>query len=85
MSRTPIRIPDAGWGLSPVQLQLWLVEIGDDVDAGDALAELSIPGVVGDLVAPVSGRVAELQAISERRWNAGEIVGWIERLETAAP
>jgi pyruvate/2-oxoglutarate dehydrogenase complex dihydrolipoamide acyltransferase (E2) component len=80
--RQPIRIP-SDWGDTPVQLQLWLVEIGDDVEAGDNLAELSIPGLVGDLTAPVSGRVAELQAPSDHAWSAGEIVGWIEQVPMA--
>jgi pyruvate/2-oxoglutarate dehydrogenase complex dihydrolipoamide acyltransferase (E2) component len=78
MPRVPLCIPTHGWGTAIVQLPLWLVEIGDEVDRGDPLAELSIPGVVGDLIAPVSGRVVELQAASERGWAAGEVVGWIE-------
>jgi pyruvate/2-oxoglutarate dehydrogenase complex dihydrolipoamide acyltransferase (E2) component len=84
MSRVPITIPADGWGGAPVQLQLWLVEIGDDVDTGDTLAELSIPGVIGDLAAPVTGRVIELQATSDRWWNAGDVVGWIETAEATA-
>jgi len=78
MSRIPIRIPGDDWGTAGVQLQLWLVEIGDEVQAGDALAELSIPGIIGDLAAPASGRVVELQAASDRTWHAEDVVGWIE-------
>jgi 2-oxoisovalerate dehydrogenase E2 component (dihydrolipoyl transacylase) len=81
MPRVPIHIPAEGWGGAPVQLQLWLVEIGDEVDADDPLAELLIPGVIGDLVAPATGRIVELQAPSERLWTAGEVVGWIETTE----
>lgn len=85
MPRVPICIPSEGWGGAAVQLPLWLVEIGDEVDAGDPLAELLLPGVIGDLVAPVTGRIVELQAPSERWWTAGEIVGWIEAAEETPP
>uniref|UniRef100_A0A7C4LLT3 Lipoyl-binding domain-containing protein n=1 Tax=Schlesneria paludicola TaxID=360056 RepID=A0A7C4LLT3_9PLAN len=81
MPRIPLRIPPEDWPAAPIQLELWLVEAGDVVDAGDVVAELSIPGLVGSLVAPAAGRVVDLQAPSERRWQAGDIIGWIETAE----
>jgi len=83
MPRVPIRIPSDEWGTTAVKLQLWLIEIGDEVDAGDAVGELSIPGMIGELVAPATGRIVELQAISEQSWSTGDIVGWIETNETS--
>jgi pyruvate/2-oxoglutarate dehydrogenase complex dihydrolipoamide acyltransferase (E2) component len=82
MPRAAIHIPADDWGAAGVQLQLWLVEIGDDVDVGDALAELSLPGMIGELVAPVSGRIVELHAASDRIWHAGDVVGYLETVES---
>lgn len=82
MPRIPLTIPPDDWKGVPVRLELWLVEVGDMVEKGDALAELSIPGLVGSLTAPEAGRVVELLAPSERTWQAGDIVGWMETLHT---
>lgn len=80
MSRIPLTIPPDAWKGVPVRLELWLVEVGDVVEKGDPLAELSIPGLVGSLTAPEAGRVVVLLAPTERTWQAGDIVGWMEPL-----
>jgi hypothetical protein len=40
--------------------------------------------LIGDLTAPVTGRVVALEAASDRLWNSGDVVGWIEQDEPEA-
>ena len=77
MSRQPILLDRQMWGTTPVQLLAWLVEPGESVTAGEPLAELSQPGIVGYLIAPCDG------ILHGPLFHGGDIdpnstLGWIE-------
>ncbi len=76
--RTPITIPDFRLGDEPLRLGEWAVEVGDEIDAGETVAELICPGLSLELVAPVAGVVAELCQAPGHPTHTGEIVGWIK-------
>jgi pyruvate/2-oxoglutarate dehydrogenase complex dihydrolipoamide acyltransferase (E2) component len=76
--RQPIVVAPEEWGPEPVRLIHWLVDPGETIDAGEVLAEIGRPGIVGDLRARRSGRVAELSRIDGESVLPGAVLGWIE-------
>jgi len=62
----PVRMPAVD-DVSCVQVRpgVWLVEPGDEVDAGDALAELLLPGLLFELRSPVSGTITKLRQVED--------------------
>lgn len=79
--RQAVRIPESGWGASALRLGTWLVELGDAVDAGEPLCEISLPGLVCDVAAPAAGVLAEQLRAAEAVVHPGEIIGWLEVAE----
>jgi len=75
---SPVRIPDLGAGGLPMVISAWFVEPGDDVERGDPLLEICIPGVTCDIAAPVAGRVRAVERDLDSPVRAGEIVAWVE-------
>ena len=76
--RVAITVPDFPLADEPLRLGEWSVEIGDEVDAGESLAELICPGLAVDLSSPAAGIIAELARLSEQPVSPGEILGWLE-------
>ncbi|GIX04311.1 MAG: hypothetical protein KatS3mg114_0180 [Planctomycetaceae bacterium] len=76
--RVPLTIPDKLWSGVRISLAQWLVEPGEEVEADDLLAELFIPGMLGELRAPAAGRVLELMQPPLDGWQPGAVVGWLE-------
>ncbi|CAN5287134.1 hypothetical protein BH11PLA2_BH11PLA2_10480 [soil metagenome] len=74
--RIPIRLPDLGD--SAVKFSLWAVRPGDDVREGERVAEVTIPGLVLDIVAPAAGLLAERFVNAGETLNAGHLLGNIE-------
>jgi hypothetical protein len=50
--RIAVRVPATGNSASVLTVSLWLVEIGEWVEAGDRVVELLIPGNAGARVRP---------------------------------
>jgi pyruvate/2-oxoglutarate dehydrogenase complex dihydrolipoamide acyltransferase (E2) component len=74
----PVIIPQLG--ANPViRLLGWRVEPGESLQRGDALVELSTPGVVTEVASPVAGRLAAILREPGTVVAPGEVVGWIER------
>ena len=78
IQRIAIMLSEADWGSQPVKMNNWLVEPGETVLAGEALVELGIPGVVGDLCSPIDGRLVEICCAEDTWVTAGTIVAWVE-------
>lgn len=76
-TRCPITISPADWGSGPVRLIHWLVVPGEDVDAGEVLAEIGRPGIIGDVRASCSGRVDELCQLEADAVLPGAVLGWL--------
>ena len=75
--RSPIIAPDVGEP-APV-LNLWFVQPGDRVYAGDRLVELLLDGTTFDVSAPVSGILAEKTVRPGERLSPGQILGWLDK------
>ena len=70
-------IPEAEWGESPVRLLAWLVDEGEAVSAGENVAELGRPGVIGYATAPCAGKVHKGSVPVSSSIVAGDVLGWI--------
>lgn len=70
-------IPSAEWGKSPVRLLAWLVDEGETVSAGENVAELGRPGVIGYATAPCAGKVHKGTVAVSSSLVAGDVLGWI--------
>lgn len=70
-------IPEAEWGESPVRLLAWLVDEGESVTAGENVAELGRPGVIGYATAPCAGKVHKGTVAVSSSLAAGDVLGWI--------
>jgi 2-oxoglutarate dehydrogenase E2 component (dihydrolipoamide succinyltransferase) len=76
--RVPIVVPDLDLGDEPLRLGEWAVDVGDEIEAGEGLAEIIGPGLALELPAPASGIIAELLRQPEQTVQTGEVLGWIE-------
>lgn len=77
-NQVEILAPDV---LSPqdgATMQQWLVSVGDDVYAGERLAEIVVPGVLVSVAAPCSGRLTEIVTSPLGAVLPGQILGWIK-------
>lgn len=69
----PVLPPDDG-----ATLQQWLVSTGDEVYAGERLAEIVLPGILVSVAAPCSGRLIEIVAGPTATVRPGQVLGRIE-------
>lgn len=60
MSRYAFRLPDLGEGTVSAELVAWRVALGDAVEEGQPIAEVSTDKAVVEIPSPVSGRVLSL-------------------------
>jgi pyruvate/2-oxoglutarate dehydrogenase complex dihydrolipoamide acyltransferase (E2) component len=73
-----IPLPDLGTGTAPVRVSAWFVEVGDEVEVGEPILEVVIPGVTSDVCSPVTGRISRILKDIDSLVSPGEIVAWIE-------
>jgi len=57
---TPIKVPNLGAEATGGRVVAWLKAVGDDVAAGDIVAELETDKATVELEAPVAGRIIEI-------------------------
>ena len=80
MAEHILSVPDLG--TTDVTFSLWLVEVGETVQAHDRVAEFLIPGAVVDLDAGFEGRLTRRLTVPGEKVIAGQIVGAIGDGET---
>lgn len=65
---TEILMPKLGLTMTEGTVEHWFVNEGDEVHAGDAVAEISSEKLTGEVVAPESGTIIKIVA------QAGDVV-----------
>lgn len=70
-----IRCPDTG---DTTRFGVWFVRIGEEVREGERIAEVLIPGVAIDVLAPVNGTLTQRHALANRPLDAVTILGLID-------
>jgi len=76
MMRVPIHPPDTGE--ASCRFSAWFIEEGDEVVEGERLAEVLIPGVAIDVIAPADGVLCQRLARSKAVLTIADVIGWIE-------
>lgn len=76
--RIAVRVPATGNSASVLTVSLWLVEIGEWVEAGDRVVELLIPGITWDVASPVAGQLDEIVSNAGARVRPGDVLGWLK-------
>lgn len=55
-----VYLPNVGMGISEATIVKWLKAVGDDVQAGEAIAEIETAKSTVEVEAPVSGRLSRI-------------------------
>jgi pyruvate/2-oxoglutarate dehydrogenase complex dihydrolipoamide acyltransferase (E2) component len=71
-------LPDLGTAGAAVCVSAWFVEPGDDVEAGEPILEVVIPGVTCDVCSPAAGRIESLVSAIDARVMPGDVVAWLQ-------
>jgi pyruvate/2-oxoglutarate dehydrogenase complex dihydrolipoamide acyltransferase (E2) component len=74
---SPINIPKLGWTMEEGTLQVWLVDDGASVTAGDPLYVLETDKVENEVAAPVSG-VVKQSGVPGEAYPVGAEIGHID-------
>jgi pyruvate/2-oxoglutarate dehydrogenase complex dihydrolipoamide acyltransferase (E2) component len=78
MAAVPILLPELGAGRDVVRVSCWLVDLGDNVEEGDRVVEVIVPGVTFDVSAPISGILSRIEKLPDAPVASGDVLGWIE-------
>ena len=76
-SEIPIVLPDLGTGGAAVAVSAWFVEPGDEVEAGERIVEVVIPGMTCDVASPTAGRIARIVPEFDELLLPGAVVAWL--------
>lgn len=74
---TPILVPPLESHDQRLTVSLWLTRVGEEVERGDRVVELLIPGVTFDVAAPCSGTLTTCDCRSGEEVREGTVLGWI--------
>lgn len=77
--RTPIRMPNLGAEATSATIATWLRGVGDEVGAGEVIAEIETEKATVEFAAPVAGRIVELCHPAGTEVAVGETLAIIER------
>lgn len=75
---TPLRMPNLGAEATAATIVAWLRAAGDEVAAGEVVAEIETEKATVELEAPVAGRIAEIRQPAGSEVAVGEILALIE-------
>jgi pyruvate dehydrogenase E2 component (dihydrolipoamide acetyltransferase) len=68
---TVVEMPRYGANMDEGTVSDWFVEVGDEVEEGDAIGEIAIEKLSNELLAPISGTVLKLIADAEDTLDCG--------------
>ena len=74
---SPILVPQLECEDQRLSVSLWLMRVGEEVNQGDRIVELLIPGVTFDVAAPCSGILASCDCRPGDEVHEGAVLGWI--------
>jgi 2-oxoglutarate dehydrogenase E2 component (dihydrolipoamide succinyltransferase) len=74
----PVRLPDLGTEAQPLRVSTWLTQIGEEVQAGEALVEIVLRGITFDVDAPITGRLRRIERFESDQVEVGDVLGWLE-------
>ena len=75
---TPLKMPNLGAEATSGTVAAWLRAVGDEVAAGEVIAEIETEKATVELEAPVAGRIAEILQPVGAEVAVGETLALIE-------
>ena len=78
MSNENIILPAMSDQMTEAELLTWKVNVGDEVNKGDVIAEIATDKVDMDLDSPFDGKIVKLVAEEGSMLNVGETLAEIE-------
>jgi pyruvate/2-oxoglutarate dehydrogenase complex dihydrolipoamide acyltransferase (E2) component len=78
----PVVLPDLGTAGEAVRVSAWFVEPGDDVETGEPILEVVIPGITCDVCSPAAGRIDRLVSAIDARIMPGDVVAWLDTTDS---
>jgi len=76
--QTPLRMPNLGAEATSGTIAAWLRAVGDEVAAGEVVAEIETEKATVELEAPVGGRIAQICHPAGTEVAVGETLALIE-------
>jgi len=73
----PIKIPDIGTTVEEFTLFSWLVEEGDTIARGDAIAEIETDKAIAELESPAAGVLLKKMVAESAVVSLGDILAWV--------
>ena len=74
----PIHLPELGAGEEPIRVSTWLVDEEENVELGERLVDVLIPGVSFSVSAPSAGRLAKIECPTDCNVHPGDILAWLD-------
>jgi pyruvate dehydrogenase E2 component (dihydrolipoamide acetyltransferase) len=78
------KLPDVGEGVAEGELVAWLVDVGEEIEEDQPLAEVETDKALVEIPSPFAGRVAELRAEEGEMVPVGEVIVTVEVEEDGA-
>jgi pyruvate/2-oxoglutarate dehydrogenase complex dihydrolipoamide acyltransferase (E2) component len=73
-----VTIPDVGMGVTEVTIVRWLKQVGDHVEAGDAIAEMETAKSTLEVEAPATGILSQILVQVDDTVDPGTEIATIE-------
>ena len=74
----PLIMPQLGTEIDEAQIDEWLVEVGDMVEAGEQLVLITTPKLSMELESPAAGVVKEIRVSADELGSVGAILAIID-------
>ena len=74
----PLIMPQLGTEIDEAQIDEWLVEVGDMVEAGEQLVLITTPKLSMELESPAAGVVKEIRIPADELASVGAILAIID-------
>ena len=76
--RVPIQMPKLGYEMTDGFIVSWLVEIGEHVARGQAIAEIETDKVVIEMESLANGTLVEIVHGPDAEVAVGEVIGYLD-------
>jgi pyruvate/2-oxoglutarate dehydrogenase complex dihydrolipoamide acyltransferase (E2) component len=73
-----VTIPDVGMGVTEVTIVSWLKQVGDRVEAGEAIAEMETAKSTVEVEAPAAGVLSQILVKVDETVDVGVQIATIE-------
>lgn len=73
-----VTVPDVSMGVTEVTIVSWLKQVGDRVEAGEAIAEMETAKSTVEIEAPASGVLSQIIAQVDDTVDVGAAIATIE-------